>query len=235
MEEKIAGVPDPPEDEAGVSGPGRGYFADCDFEGWGSGTEQCRERRERLRQWLRVHASLIQQCKWNYPTCQTERSKYSKAQHDIRWLLKKRKTRHLGTIPSGGRPLDVYGWRRVQHLEHEIEITDMALRYREGEWVRDKTGPERADAILTLGGRRYCVEMDTGKMSVRAAINRLLKAYLNYEGLVLFVTSSQTRLEAIKNGLEELAHVVLYTTLGKILEDPHGMIWRDFHGELTLI
>ena len=149
--------------------------------------------------------------------------------------MKHKKTRHLGTIQHGnGRPLDVYGWHRTPNRQHEVKITDIANRYG-GDWVRYDTGPEKADWVMVVNGQRYFGEMDTGSISVKTVQKRLLKAYAKCEDLVLFVTSSRKRLDAIRNGLQDLAHIVLYAVFSDVLETPHGDIWTDYYGELTSI
>lgn len=123
----------------------------------------------------------------------------------------------------------MYGWHRG-NLEHEVKITDIALRYG-GEWCREDN-PEKADWIMILD-KRYFGEMDTGTISVKTVQKRLLRAYANCGDLVLFVTSTRKRLEAIR--LQELAHVILYAVFSDVLTNPHGEIWTDYYGERVSI
>lgn len=113
-----------------------------------------------------------------------------------------------------------------------MKITDIALRYG-GDWLRYDTGPQKADWIMVWNGQRYFGEMDTGSISVKTVQKRLLKAYTKCEDLVLFVTSTRKRLESIRSGLLDLAHIVLYAVFSDVLANPQGEIWTDYYGELT--
>jgi hypothetical protein len=88
---------------------------------------------------------------------------------------------------------------------------------------------------MTLDGYFYYVELDTGE-ETHAQVRRRQARYSGIEDFVLFVTSSQRRLEGLReNAHQAVQRIALFTTLEVALAQPRGEIWIDCQGERTSI
>ena len=84
-----------------------------------------------------------------------------------RWLVRQRKRRRIQVVGfvmrrDTGRPETAYGRRcKLDDLEHEVRLTDFALRYPESPIERDaKVGRTEADGVITRSGQRCFIEID---------------------------------------------------------------------------
>lgn len=166
----------------------------------------------------------------------------------------------IGTINSeGGRPLNVYANRlrpAVDTLRHEVLLTDVLLQYEEqADCVRDPKRINkriRPDAEMWVANRLFYVELDTGTESHRQVAERqslyeitanLLpetdaNGNLRYGDIdsledvfVLFVTTSERRLENLIEKSDRLAPLAMFSTVGRVADDPYGCIWHTCDGK----
>lgn len=137
-------------------------------------------------------------------------------------------------LRDNGRPQDVYfnGSLKIDHLKHEVLLTDFLLLYEGVEFCRlwDVDQQVRADAEMVLNGMKFFVELDTGEVS----LGRVEKRWENYSGVsdyLLVVTSSETRLRNLVEHSSEVRGIALFTTLDEVKEEPYGEVWLDCFGK----
>ena len=152
-------------------------------------------------------------------------------------LSKRGQIRYVGSYmeKESGSPRKVFcnGWRPpVDTLPHEIMGTRFLLKYDLDKCVRgyDVDKRTRADAEIWMGGRKYLVEIDTGKVKYRRIQARWRK-YRGVEDFLLVVTSTEDRMKRVIEHSSEVAGIALFTTLDKALDDPYGVIWVDCFGK----
>lgn len=159
-----------------------------------------------------------------------------KALKRLRRLVSRQQIRLVGTVTrKSGRPEHVYcRWRpKPDALLHEIELTELCFRLDVGKILRGPHATDeglRPDAEIRIRGQLYYLELDRGTMRYAQIVRRFQK----YEGcrqLVLWVCSSEERLEGMRRRAEKLRSVALFTTLAKALASPHAEIWIDFQGK----
>lgn len=150
--------------------------------------------------------------------------------------------RLIGEVMIGdtGRPEKVFcnGWKPKQdHLRHEVLLTDFLLLYPEAEVVRGWSVDKRVrpDAEMTLFGRRFFVELDTGEQSYAQVQRRQRQAYADVQDFLLYVTMSERRLEGLLTHADQVKGIALFTTLDKAKSDPRGPIWVDGFGETAAL
>jgi hypothetical protein len=143
-------------------------------------------------------------------------------------------------LADSGRPENVFcnGWKpKYDQLRHELLLTDFLLGYPEGDTLRGWAVSRRLrpDAEMTLGEYFYYVELDTCEQSY-AQVRRRQARYAGVEDYLLYVTTSQKRLEGLRRHAHEaVKKIALFTTLDEAQRDPHGAIWIDCLGEKTSI
>lgn len=136
-----------------------------------------------------------------------------------------------------GRPEIAYcnSWRpRSNQLLHEVRLTDFLLCYAQAEIVRgwQVDSRIRPDAEMTLGGQKFFVELDTGEQSYRQVEQRQ-RAYESVKELLLYVTSTETRLAGLMQHSSAVRSIAFFTTLDRVLRDPQGEVWTDCFGNVV--
>ncbi len=126
-------------------------------------------------------------------------------------------------------------WKpKSDQLRHEVLLTDLLLSYPSADVVRGWKVDQRLrpDAEMTLDGRKFYVELDTGHLNHRRVSDRLR----NYQGVkdyLLFVTLSERRLPRLIADAQSVREIALFATLDAIMREPRGMIWIDAFGNRT--
>jgi hypothetical protein len=194
-----------------------------------------RERDTRICWLLSMHpvtAAMLQRIGW-FPS-------QHKALKRLRRLAAKQQIRLVGTVcRSRGRPEHVFcGWRpKLDDLLHEVELTELCFRLDAGRIVRGPNATDerlRPDAEIWINGQRYYLELDRGTMSLAQILGR----FAIYEGcphFVLWVCSSEERMERMRQHAERLRTTALFTIFREALASPHAAIWRDFRGETAAL
>jgi hypothetical protein len=84
---------------------------------------------------------------------------------------------------------------------------------------------------MTLNGRFFYVELDTGEQTL-SQVRRRQAVYAGVHDFVLYVTMSPRRLENLRRNCHEaVRNIALFTTLDAAKREPHGEIWIDAMGE----
>ena len=141
---------------------------------------------------------------------------------------------------DAGRPENVFSnsWKPPIHLlRHELLLTDFLLAYPESDALRGFAVNRRLrpDAEMTLEDYFYYVELDTGEQS-HAQVRRRQLRYSGVEHFLLYVTQTQKRLETLRrNAHDAVRTIALFAILDDVLQQPHGPVWLDCHGEKTAI
>jgi hypothetical protein len=152
-------------------------------------------------------------------------------------LRDRQKLTFLGLGPKnerGGRPPDVHGRYKPEHLFHDLMVTDLIFpHYLQGAEVeRGHRLPYFSDAHMTKNGRVFHWEYDSGSRGNQISAKRLIETYPHedFGEFVLLVTSSEDRKKRLLERLEPLGHCILTTTRKDALERPHEAIWQSYKG-----
>jgi ribosomal protein S14 len=168
----------------------------------------------------------------------------SRAAKRLKRLVAKKKLRLAGTVSlqDNGRPEHVYcrcRWAtKADTLLHEVQISRVCFRTHADQIRRGpgETDPVlRPDAELIIGGRRYLLEFDRGTMSYQQVAATRFEKYRSCRDLVLWVCSTQARMEGLRARAEMIRETALFTTLGSALRDPHAENWTDFDGGMAAL
>lgn len=131
---------------------------------------------------------------------------------------------------DNGRPAHVYGRWRPNAIEHDVLLSRFfALS---PDWHVERGGKleRNADAVCWIGQQKAYVELDTGSMSLRK-VRRRWDSYLDCDGIVLVVTTSEKRLERLREASTAIGDYFLITTLDRLAGEPLGYIWSDINGD----
>ena len=98
----------------------------------------------------------------------------------------------------------------------------------------------RPDAEMSIGSKRFFVELDTGEETHRQV---RLKWSQNYRKIrfgqhadfLLVVTLKKSRIPELARNAKQVSSLALFTCLDDVLADPHGKVWSDFNGKLARI
>ena len=142
-------------------------------------------------------------------------------------------------MKSAGRPEIAYcnSWKpKSDQLRHEVWLTDFLVCYPEAEIVRGWRVDRRIrpDADMTLRGRKFYVELDTGEQSYPRVCDRQV-AYAGVQDFLLYVTLSERRMAGLISHADSVKGIALFTTLNRVQQDPHGRIWIDCFGRTAAI
>jgi hypothetical protein len=135
---------------------------------------------------------------------------------------------------NSGRPEIVYGRRCPQdQIEHEVRVTDLALRFPDSPFARGvKVGRTEADALMIRSGARCYVEVDnSGKMTTKQ-MEAKWKRYEGVEGFILVIAVTESRMERLRKGAEAVKNIALFTTFER-LQSGRGEPWIDWYGQRT--
>ena len=156
-------------------------------------------------------------------------------------LRRQRRLRAIGhaLMETTGRPEIAYcnSWKpKADQLRHEVWVTDFLLCYPDAEIVRGWRVDRhiRPDAEMQLRGQKFYVELDSGEQSHRQVRDRQL-AYASVRDFLLYVTLSERRLTGLIKHAESVRHIALFTTLERVVADPHGPVWVDCQGKTVAI
>ena len=123
-----------------------------------------RPKHAAIHDFLTRHSATTEQIARRFFTGKTLATRRKKAR---RWIAKQRrrgKLRVIGPVQrrDTGRPEMVYGRAcKLDQIEHEVRITDLALIFQDSPFVRDaKVGRTEADALMTRDGKRCYIELD---------------------------------------------------------------------------
>ena len=193
-----------------------------------------RAREERILQLAHVHVVSRRHLRPYFPS---DAAAYKK----VRKLVEQRKLRKIGTVmlQDVGRAEDVFcnGWKpRMNHLRHELLLSDFLLAYPSADVVRGWRVDKRIrpDAEMTLEGNRFNVELDTGTEDYRQVKHRQ-RAYRGVTDFLLYVTTSERRRDGLVRHSEAVRNIALFATLEDVLAEPHGEVWRDCFGNRASI
>ena len=162
----------------------------------------------------------------------------------LRRMLKLVRTKRIRQCPpvllhKQGRPENVYCRWQPKHdnLRHEVLLTEFLLPFKDAQIVRgyDVRHDLRPDAVMTLFGQEYLVEMDTGSMSYRDILRKRFSKYEQFGGIVLWVCLTETRKEGLRSRAERVRHNALFTTLFAHLTEPFGGVWIDYDGQIASV
>ena len=195
---------------------------------------QGQERDEVIFDLLDIHPMTIDQIvrQGLFPT------KKNAARRMLRHVRQK-KVKQCGTVllHNKGRPENVYcRWNpKLDNLRHEVILTEFLLAYKHAQVVRgyEIQNDLYPDAVMTLSGQEYLVELDTGSMNYKDIMRKRNKKYETFEGIVLWVALTEARKEGLRRRAESVKHNALFTTLLEHLQNPHGSIWTDYEGQKT--
>jgi hypothetical protein len=161
----------------------------------------------------------------------------SRASKRLRRIVSRKRVRLAGTVAlREGRPEHVYcrGSRvKGDNLLHEVYLSRLCFRMHADTVRRGLEEVDRylrPDAELVIGGRRFLLEFDRGTMSYEEIVHRRFSRYRSCNDLVLWVCSTDTRMEGLRRRSEAIREVALFTSLEAALRDPHAPIWIDFDG-----
>jgi hypothetical protein len=92
-----------------------------------------------------------------------------------------------------------------------------------------------ADAEMTMGGVRYLIELDTGKMTHRQLKARF-KKLAGTTDTILFVTLARARrLRGVLKTASAFDFTFVATTFPEVYADPFGKVWRERDGTLRQV
>lgn len=161
----------------------------------------------------------------------------SRASKRLRRLVSKKRLRLVGTVTlQEGRPQHVYcrGSRvKGDNLLHEVQLSRLCFKIhadtvRRG--VEEVDRYLRPDAELVIGGRRFLLEFDRGTMSYEDIVRRRFDKYRSCNDIVLWVCSTDTRMQGLRQRSKTIREIALFTTLEAALRNPHAPVWTDFDG-----
>lgn len=163
------------------------------------------------------------------------------AQRRMRTLVRRKKVKLCGMaqLNDRGRPHYVYArWNPKQdNLRHEVLLTEFLIPFFGAKIVRgyetDRT--LRPDAEVTINGNKYLIEQDCGTMSYHDILHKRFKKYEGYEGIVLWVTLTDARMDGLRRRAERVKDSALFTTLTASLTEPFGGVWIDYSGQVYSI
>lgn len=87
----------------------------------------------------------------------------------------------------------------------------------------------RPDAEMTLEGRKFFAELDTGQEN-HTRVSERQRAYSGVTDFLLFVTLTHRRMAGLIARAERVRDIALFTTLRQSMDDPRGEIWTDAFG-----
>jgi len=133
-----------------------------------------------------------------------------------------------------GRPSIAYGRRcRQVDIEHELRVTDFALRFPACLMDRGvKVGKTEPDGVMEIGGRRCFVEVDNSAKMARAQMQQKWKRYGKVDGYILVIARSEGRMLRLIEWSEAIKNVALFTTFTRLEK---GLPWRDWKGATVKI
>jgi hypothetical protein len=141
-------------------------------------------------------------------------------------------------LADTGRPERIFCYKpKYDQIRHELRLTDFLLCYPEADTLRGWAVNRRLrpDAEMTMDGYFYNVELDTGEQTF-AQVRRRQRRYAGIEDFVLYVTTTEKRVEGLRrNAHEAVKRIALFATLTDVQRDPHGEVWIDCQGERTAI
>lgn len=110
-------------------------------------------------------------------------------------------------------------------------VTDFVLCYPQYECVRgyEVNKRVRPDAEFWFGEKCVFIEIDMGQQSYRQVRNRQ-RVYSDITNPLLYVTASERRLRGLIRESVQVHSIALFTTLGRVLQNPDGEIWEDANG-----
>jgi len=147
---------------------------------------------------------------------------------------------------DNGRPATVYsnGWKVSPHLLfHEVKLTDFLLLYPFAKkLVRGPTVDTRIrpDAEMTIGKKRFFVELDTGEETHRQVRAKWSRNYRHVRpGLqtdfLLVVTLKSDRIDELIRNAKQVSQLALFTSLAEVQADPFGKVWTAVDGQKARI
>lgn len=120
----------------------------------------------------------------------------------------------------------------VHKAQHESDVMEILLRIRAQNVVRGWEVDEyESDAILTINGDRYYLEVDRGTIGYRELISRMHR-YATCPADVLWVFSTATRRDAAMRRTKGIPCEFWFSTFDQVVFNPHAEgIWlsRDGH------
>jgi predicted transcriptional regulator len=161
-----------------------------------------------------------------------------RARKRLRRLVERRQLRLVGTVAlKDGRPQHVYSRGRsvkTDNLVHEVLITQLCFKVHADEVRRGAADVDRylcPDAELFIDGQRFLLECDRSTLSYETVVRTRFAKYRSCTDFVLWVCTTQARMEGLRRRAVELRHTALFTTLELALRDPHAAIWLDADGQ----
>ena len=160
------------------------------------------------------------------------------AQRRMMKLVQRRKVKLCGMaqLNDRGRPSYVFArWTlKVDTCRHEVLLTEFLIPFFLAEIIRgyetDRT--LRPDAEMTINGHKYLVEQDCCTMSYHDIVHKRFKKYEGYDGVVLWVTLTDARMDGLRRRAERVKDNALFTTLTSSLKEPFGGVWIDYSGHI---
>ncbi len=147
-------------------------------------------------------------------------------------------------VNAVGRPLYVYCnfWSVPGNLlAHEVQLTDVLLALMPDPFDHVIRGPQvdkkiRYDASIMIAGTTYLIELDTAEETLTQLENKFRRNYARVTELMLFVTTSQRRIENVRRvAAPFVADIALFAVLPEVLAKPSGVVWTDCSGERTAL
>ena len=162
---------------------------------------------------------------------------------------------------ENGRPQYVYANKlnpAPKDIWHEVLVTDFLLEYEEGAVMYRQPSVVNQhlhpDAEMILSGKLFYIEVDSGT-ETHTQVAEQLQHYTSQSNLLpangkhperyqtfqledvflLLVTSSETRLENLKETCKPVQTIVLLSTLERVINDASGDIWEAIDGDVISI
>lgn len=144
----------------------------------------------------------------------------------------------IGTVQrrETGRPEHAYGRRCApDEIEHEVRVTDFALRYPDAPaWRGEAVGRATPDLTIELNGRRCHVEIDNSQKMTAREMRAKWERYgpLPDNVFILVVCRTAGRLERLRVGAEAVKDWALFTTFERLQA---GQPWVDGYGNTVVV
>lgn len=149
--------------------------------------------------------------------------------------VKRKLVKVAGTayLRSTGRPAIVYGKACPQdELAHSVSDTELELILGI-DFERDvKINSAIPDGVFTKDGQRFAVEVDEAGKQSRRQYEQKWKSYGRFDGFILVVCHTETRLTSVIEWAEMQKESCLFTTWDRLrAKEP----WKDWFGNTATI
>jgi hypothetical protein len=180
------------------------------------------EEDPRIEDWIREH-----------PSTPAELTVFGLSYQAAKKWLKDHDVPSLGKLrfKSKGQPPELFGYSgKSDNLEHEAILSKILLPYFVHGLKIIRPGEHGADGEIHAD-ERFFVECDRGTESHSRVSDRLAN-FLGTPHFVLFITTTQRRIDNLRDDLWMFADFLLFSTIERVRKDPlNGEVFEDVYGD----